>query len=402
MSGYGSPRLQRPLYGVRIDTEGQLYMLAAAGTPTSTEHPGLRLVTVSHRTRFARVVSLMAPLTRATPRSWISLRTKRAAYICWRRSRPILARCSTSCGASIRMVSNCGRERFSGSPRAGPHRAARRARVPTGRCRQSLRGARVAAVWTCPRRPQPGESLWPRIPGADVGKLVIGADGALYFSQFRDVAGQQRRVVVRRGLADGRAHVVPTQIQLLDDLPGADDQGRIYVRLSDGFARMAADRSAQWRQRILGAVDAPGQQVVYACTRSKPVDQGGLEVQAWDTGGVADEPRATLRLEVPPDAWPTTGDVPTLVAIDQDRFYVYGGGTSLSPACASSTPQMAASRSARHMKTKTSNPSTPDFCRSSRASARHRRSSLTATATSTPHSPTPQLKILHGFADADR
>jgi hypothetical protein len=332
MSGYGPPRLQRPLYGVRLDTEGQLYVLAADGTPTSTEFPGLRLVTVG---ALNAIRTCHIPDGTADPRN-----------------AQVLDFAPDEAGGVylLEMVQIDSGEMLNQLRRVDPHGRQQWARTGSVDHHEldltALRGelgyllGAGDSLYVAPNSPQyglarvdrdSGEMAVAPDAGADVGKLVLGADGALYFSQFRDVAGQQRRVVVRRGLADGREHVVPTEIQLLDDLAGADDQGRIYVRLSDGFARLAADGPVQWHQRVCGAVDAPDEQAVYVCTRSESSDQGGLEVQGWDAGGAADAPRATLTLEVPADAWPTAGDVPTLVAIDQGRFYVYGGETSLSP-----------------------------------------------------------------------
>jgi hypothetical protein len=332
ISGYGPPRLQRPLYGVRLDAKGQMYILAATGTPISPEHPGLCLVTVG-ASNAIRTRRIPAGATDSRSAQVLDFAPDEAGGVY------LLEMVQAESGESLnrlRRVDPQGRQLWARTGSVDHHELDLTAlRGELG----YLRGA-ADSVYVAPQSPQYGLARVDRDSGdiglaadvgADVGNLILGANGALYFSQFREVAGQQRRVVLHRGLSQEHEQVVLTEIQLLDDLAGVDDLDRIYVRLSDGFARMAADGRVEWHQRVSGAVDAFAEQAVYVCTRSESTGPGGLEVQAWDVVGTAGEPRATLTLEVPADAWPTAGDVLTLVGVDRGRFYLYGGETSLGP-----------------------------------------------------------------------
>jgi hypothetical protein len=322
----GAPRMQRPLYSLRIDARGKVQFLAAAATEQSGPDGGqMRLVTVGLPDSI-RTCSVAAGAADPRNSQLLDFAPDGADGVY------LLELVLSDSGQTLnqlRHIDAAGRQTWTRSGPMDHH----------GLDLEALRGklgyllVHDSSLYLAPNSPQHGLA---RIDpstgqasvvegfGSDFGKLMLGADGALYASQFREVAGKQRRVVVRRALADGREQVVPTEIQLLDDLAGVDAQGNIYIRLSDGFARMSADGPLRWRQSMFGAVASSAEDVVYVCTRSEP---GGLEVQVW---GSADEPPATVKLSLPDDLWPTEGNVPTLVAVEAGKFHIYSGETELS------------------------------------------------------------------------
>jgi hypothetical protein len=158
------------------------------------------------------------------------------------------------------------------------------------------------------------------------GKLVAGSAHEVYYGRYLEDTSGRRQVVIKRDLSTHDREVIESQVQYLHDLAGVDADGNIYPRIHQGITRISPSGELEWQQLIYGLVVQQESQEIFICSRAEVVEKMMVfDVHQYSPSGAFMQ-MLTFRLSE--GELPKGQNSPHLIGVDTaSQFYFYAGET---------------------------------------------------------------------------
>ena len=152
----------------------------------------------------------------------------------------------------------------------------------------------------------------------------IAATGNSYYVTLTTNGAQRQSAVVRRLRDGGARSIIPIEDTFLQEILAVDAQERIFAQTSAGVARIATTGRLEWALDIHGLVRRPQDGALFLHSGTG-ASAGTLHFTVERSAASGDN-LGRLALLAPDTTFDPDGGSPRLVHVDADnRYYLYGG-----------------------------------------------------------------------------
>jgi hypothetical protein len=157
-------------------------------------------------------------------------------------------------------------------------------------------------------------------------KLTMDHACRVYYSLLLSDASRARHVLVRFDIYKKSREVIESEVQYLHNLAGVDDAGRIYPRIHSGIARLAPNGRLQWQLNISSIVVRSEDRHIFICNSAEVKGNAAVfTVDHFDEHGKEIE---QLTFSLTTQDLPTNGEPFRLVYVTRaPLYYFYAGET---------------------------------------------------------------------------